>query len=208
MRQRPHRRRLARPAMAHDQNSANQGIDEIEYQGQFHLFLANDGGKRVGHAALLSCATVLAENLRLRKRAVCEYGKHNCVDIQRDEPLCSATNIPLTGLAIPRPIAPCECSYATKAANVRRSGYPSTYKPEVFYEKDLLTLRGRVCPGCCWSSPFTPAAAARCASTETPSAFRLGPRVVAALTTLAARGPARTGRPKNRIVRRAVTKSC
>src|ERR1043166_2206159 len=25
----------------------------------------------------------------------------------------------------------------------------------VFYEKDLLTLRGRVCPGCCWSDRST-----------------------------------------------------
>jgi hypothetical protein len=58
--------------------------------------------------------------------------------------------------------------------------------------------------------PITVYACGSCAmaSTETPSAFRLGPRVVAALTTLAARGPARTGRPTNRIVRRAVTKSC
>jgi hypothetical protein len=47
--ERPDGRRLPGSAMAHDQNAADQRIDEVEYQGQFHLFLADDCGKRVGH---------------------------------------------------------------------------------------------------------------------------------------------------------------
>src|SRR5690349_21701419 len=51
IRERSYGRRLPRPAMAHDQNAADQRIDEIEYQGQLHLFLADYGGKRITHNA-------------------------------------------------------------------------------------------------------------------------------------------------------------
>jgi 1,2-phenylacetyl-CoA epoxidase catalytic subunit len=40
--------------VAHDQNAADQRIDEVEYQGQFHLFLADDGGEWIGHSGSLA----------------------------------------------------------------------------------------------------------------------------------------------------------
>jgi hypothetical protein len=33
--------------MAHDQNAANQWIDDIQQQGELHLFLTDDRGKRI-----------------------------------------------------------------------------------------------------------------------------------------------------------------
>jgi hypothetical protein len=39
--QRTDRSRLPRPSMSHDQNAADQWIDDVEKQRQLHLFLAN-----------------------------------------------------------------------------------------------------------------------------------------------------------------------
>src|SRR5688500_19356506 len=40
--------------MPHDQNAADQMIDEVEYQGQFHFFLADDCCERIGHSESLA----------------------------------------------------------------------------------------------------------------------------------------------------------
>jgi hypothetical protein len=52
--------------MAHNQNTADQRIDEVEYQGQFHLFLADDRCERIGHRFTV----LLAEKPRVCKPSV------------------------------------------------------------------------------------------------------------------------------------------
>src|SRR6185369_4389546 len=44
---RAHRSRLPCPAMSHDQNAADQRVDDVQHEGELHLFLPDNPGKRI-----------------------------------------------------------------------------------------------------------------------------------------------------------------